>query len=330
MPDIKDFTRQPVERIHVREMKSANDYLSAYCRLSFQARKLGEALGVLERMARDQDCFRVLTVAGALIPAGMGAVISDLIEAGVVNCIVSTGANVTHEVVEIAGGRHYIGSEHVDDMELQRLEINRIFDTFLPETEYLAAQVWCEARFNELPERRLTPSALMKYLGQAAREKNSVLATAARHNVPVFVPAFSDCELALNVASYNRGKNPERAIIMDEMGDLDVFAGYIEQRERRGSIILGGGVPRNWAQQVFPYLTSIHRDDGRRQEFLGYDYGVRITTDRPEFGGLSGCTFSESISWGKYTSQSATATVVCDITIALPLLAGALLERLGR
>ena len=150
----------------------------------------------------------------------------------------------------------------------------------------------------------------------------------ARCQVPVFVPAFTDCELALNIAVYNlTAKDP---IVIDEMGDVVAFAELIEKSERRGSFILGGGVPRNWAQQVFPYLTHVHRHDGRRKEFLGYDYGVRIATDRPEFGGLSGCTFSESISWGKYTTESTTASVVCDITIALPLLAGALLERLGR
>jgi deoxyhypusine synthase len=325
---LKDYTPKPVEKIRVRRLKSANDYLTAFRSISFQARKLGHALDVLERMARDEGCLRIMTLAGALIPAGMGGVIGDLMEAGVVDCLISTGANVTHDLIEIAGGRHYIGSEHVDDAELQREQINRIYDTFLPETEYITAQRWLEERLDASEARRFTPSALMRHLGELAPE-DSLLATAARCGVPVFVPAFTDCELALNVAVYNR-KHPEKKITIDEMGDLDIFAEFLVRRERRGTIILGGGVPRNWAQQVFPYLSHIHRHDGRKHEFLGYDYGVRITTDRPEFGGLSGCTFSESVSWGKYTTESTTATVICDITIALPLLAGALLERLGK
>jgi deoxyhypusine synthase len=326
LPEPKEFTRHPVEKIRVRRLKSANDYLSAYSRLSFQARKLGQVLDVLERMARDEGCLRVMTLAGALIPAGLGGVICDLIEAGVVNCLVSTGANVTHDLVEAAGGRHYIGSELADDRELQKLQINRIYDTFLPEAEYTIAQKWLEARLEETSERRFTPSALMRFLGEAA-PADCLLGAAARRGVPIFVPAFTDCEMALDLAVYNRRR--QDPVVVDEMGDLETFARLIEAHERRGSIILGGGVPRNWAQQVFPYLSFVHRGDGRREEFLGYDYGVRITTDRPDFGGLSGCTFSESVSWGKYTAQSTTATVICDVTIALPLLAGALLERLG-
>lgn len=329
MSQVKDLIRQPVERIRVRQLKSVNDYLTAYGRLSFQARKLGQALEVLERMSRDSDCFRVMTLAGALIPAGMGGVICDLMEAGVVGCLVSTGANVTHDLVEATGGHHYIGSEHVDDALLQKHEINRIYDTLLPETEYINTQDWLEARLAAEGERRFTPSELVRWLGEIVPGQDSLLATAARCGVPIFVPAFSDCELALNIAVFNR-KNPRRAIAIDEMADLDNFARTMETKRRRGTIILGGGVPRNWAQQVFPLLSHLHRDDGRREEFLGYHYGVRITTDRPEFGGLSGCTFQESVSWGKYTTGSTTATVVCDITIALPLLAGALLERLGR
>jgi deoxyhypusine synthase len=324
-----EFTGQPVEAIRVRRLRSVNEYLSAYTRLSFQARKLGQALDVLERMARDDDCYRVMTLAGALVPAGMGGVICDLMEAGVVQCLVSTGANVTHDLVEATGGHHYLGSEHVDDTALQALEINRIYDTFLPETEYINTQNWLEARLTERRERRFTPSALVRWLGEIVPGRESLLATAARCRVPLFVPAFSDCELALNIAVFNR-QHPDDPIVMDEMGDLENFAQMMEGKPRRGTIILGGGVPRNWAQQVFPLLSHLHRHDGRRGEFLGYHYGVRITTDRPEFGGLSGCTFQESVSWGKYTTQSTTATVVCDITIALPLLAGALLERLGR
>jgi deoxyhypusine synthase len=328
LPDAKDLIRQPVERIRVRGLRTVGDYLSAYTRLSFQARKLGQALDVLERMARDEDCFRVMTLAGALVPAGMGGVVCDLIEAGVVSCLVSTGANVTHELVEVAGGHHYLGTEHVDDKLLQGLQINRIYDTFLPETDYINAEEWLDARLDESKQRRFTPSQLTAFLGGVSPE-DSLLATAARHRVPIFVPAFSDCEVALNIAIYNR-EHPDNPIAIDEMGDLEAFARIMEGKKRRGSIILGGGVPRNWAQQIFPFLSHLHREDGRREEFLGYHYGVRITTDRPEFGGLSGCTFSESVSWGKYTTESTTATVICDITIALPLLAGALLERLGR
>jgi len=257
-------------------------------------------------------------------------VVIDLIEAGIVTAVVTTGANVTHDLVNATGGAHYIGSDRVDDTELARLQINRIYDTFLPETCYNKTQTWVEKQLSSLRERRFTPEGLVRLLGERLEpEKISFVGSAARHGVPVFVPAFSDCELALDVAVYNH-KNPDKYVTIEELPDVESFARMVESRPRRGAIVLGGGVPRNWTQQVFPYLTALHRHDGRKGEFPGYDYGVRITTDRPEFGGLSGCTFSESVSWGKYTPESTTVSVICDITIALPLLAGSVLERLAR
>jgi deoxyhypusine synthase len=110
--------------------------------------------------------------------------------------------------------------------------------------------------------------------------------------------------------------------------DIERFAQFVRSQRRSGCIVVGGGVPRNWGQQVFPYLDVLAQSSNEEKRSHGYSYGVRISTDRPEFGGLSGCTFEESKSWGKYTADARFESVVCDATIALPLISGALLERM--
>lgn len=320
-----DFTDRPVRPIDVRGCHTADDYLSAFSKMSFQARRLGECLGVMEDMARDPECTRVLTVSGALVPAGLGGVIAAMIEEGLVDIVISTGANVTHDLLEGAGEHHYRGREDADDERLKELEINRIYDTFVTEKSYMAMENWMDRLLDDLPEKVYTPSVLLEYLGLHVPGETSFVRAAADRKVPVFVPAFSDSELALNLVIYNesRGKN----IRVDELKEIRVFAELLGARERAGVIILGGGVPRNWAQQIFPYLEHLERVQGKKVH-LGYHYGVRIGTDIPHHGGLSGSTFQEAVSWGKYKMKSTRASLLCDITIALPLLVGALLERL--
>lgn len=158
----------------------------------------------------------------------------------------------------------------------------------------------------------------------------SILTAAARHGVSLFVPAISDSELGLNVVSAGvQGKLPGGGRIeFSTLNDVELFASMVVKKKKSGLVSIGGGVPRNWAQQVYPYLNMKVRDE--RVNADGYHYGVRITTDRPEFGGLSGCTISESKSWGKYENRAVEASVICDATIALPLLASALFQRLEK
>src|SRR4030095_4484178 len=145
------------------------------------------------------------------------------------------------------------------------------------------------------------------------------LRVAADQKVPVFVPAASDSELGIAVAVYRKRDGIQ--VGFDEVADIERFAELIRSKPRCGCVVVGGGVPRNWAQQVFPYLDVLSRSLPDAREFVGYSYGVRTSPHRPEFGGLSGCTFEESKSWGKYAAGARFESVVCDATIALPLIA---------
>ena len=283
-------------------------------------------------MHRDEGCGIVLCLAGAMIPAGMGLVVERLIERGVVQAVVTTGANVSHDMVNAArdGHGHFLGSPDADDDELYQARINRIYDTNLPEDNYHAAELLLEEIWRPLADDAerpevMAPSDIFRLTGEGllALGRGGFLASAAKAGIPVFCGATSDSEFCLNFAKFRHRGWLE--LIMDEVADLFAMGEWVRAHRRRGTLIIGGGVPRNWAQQIFPLLDMI--DD---THFPGYDFGVRISTDNVVYGGLSGCTMSESKSWGKYAEHARFAEVSCDATIALPLLVSALFERLER
>lgn len=317
---------------------STNDTVSSLRHCSFQGRSLAYALDVWEAMCRDKKCVRVMSLAGAMVPAGMGLVIIRLIEEGLVDAIVCTGATMAHDMCNSVAANdqaHYIGDEFEDDILLREKAINRIYDTYLSEHDFQRAEKVLVKLMPRLHYHRATngvntisTNSFLRQLGRRLKGA-SILTTAAKHGVQLFVPGIADSELGLNVLVGNKvgAVGRGRHVVFDTLRDIDLFAALLLKHSRAGLVSVGGGVPRNWAQQVYPYLNMKVMD--RRVKAEGYHYGVRITTDRPEFGGLSGCTISESKSWGKYESRAIEASVICDATIALPVLATALFERLG-
>lgn len=307
-----------------KKVKNVDELLTALKSCAFQGRNLGIALDILEKMVTDDKILTVMTLSGALVPAGMAELICCLIENNLIDVIVSTGANTIHDLVDaVSNVGHYIGSPNVDDNDLFKARINRIYDTFLPEDNYkLAENILLEIihKTFESKEITITPSELINIIGQNIEER-CILSVAAKHNVPIFVPAFSDSELALDLIKFSVRENYK--FHLDIFGDVLKFADIIRNSEEFGTFILGGGVPRNWAQQIFPLLDQIDNI-----ESMGYNYSVRITTAVEYDGGLSGCTISESKSWGKYSLESKYITVWCDATIALPILITGLFQRL--
>ena len=331
-----DYLQTRISPVSPRDTGSVNDLLTALGGCSFQGRSLSRCLDVLENMARDESCMVVMTLSGAMVPGGMEETITQLIEEGIIDVLVTTGANISHSMVNHADDLnqgHYVGATAVDDVDLFKHSINRIYDTFLPEEGYHKGEVLLEAILkqhleqNEMDpaaEWRVRPSELFHLTGKAlaALNKRGILSAAARHNVPIFCGATTDSEYALNLVKYNNRNGWN--IVLDELADVHTFAESLLKTERSGTFIIGGGVPRNWAQQAWPLLEMTDRTDRH-----GYDMTVRVFTDSPAWGGLSGCTVSESVSWGKYTEKAIAAEVKCDATIALPLLTVGLFERLG-
>ena len=322
-------------------VKTVEEALVALQNCSFQGRNLGKALEVLSNMAFDSSCYRVLTLSGAMIPAGMEEIINKLIERGVISAIVTTGANIIHSIVNSAepydNQAHYIPSDKIDDKKLLEQRLNRIYDTLLPESGYQRADDLIlsilRERFKNKKKIIISPSQLFEIIGNALLTR-SFLKIAAIYQVPVFCGATSDSELALNLARYR--KRHGLTIILDEIADMEQYGNIMKEHisipgNSAGTIIIGGGVPRNWAQQIFPYLYDIMDVDPNTNENInGFKYSVRFHTAVPHDGGLSGCTVSESISWGKYSANSTHQSVWGDATVYFPLIATALLQRMGK
>jgi len=321
----EDYLFRKVTPFNVNKVQNVNDLLNSLKYCGFQGRNLGIALDILYKMVTDDDILTVLTLAGAMVPAGMGELICELMDHHLIDVLISTGANTIHDLVDaVSDIGHYIGSSNVDDNELFNLRINRIYDTFLPEDNYKLAE---DALLDILhkgfdkKEIKILPSDLLKLIGENLK-KESILSVAAKNNIPVFVPAFSDSELALNLIKYSVREG--YSFNLDILGDVLKFADIIRNSKEFGTIIIGGGVPRNWAQQIFPLLDQIDNI-----ETMGYNYSVRIHTATEYDGGLSGCTVSESKSWGKYSLDAKYVSVWCDATIALPILVTGLMQRLN-
>jgi len=319
-----DYLVKKISPLDPKKVKNIDDLLIALKSCGFQGRNLGKALDILETMVSDDKILTVMTLSGALVPAGMAEIICALIENKLIDVIVSTGANTIHDLVDaVSNIGHYVGTPNVDDDDLFKARINRIYDTFLPEDNYKHAEnVLLEIIHQEFESKEIniTPSELMKIVGQRIKQR-CILSVAAKHGIPIFVPAFSDSEFALNLIKFSVREGYKYNI--DIFGDVLKFADIIRNSAEFGTFIIGGGVPRNWAQQIFPLLDQIDNI-----ESMGYNYSVRITTAVEYDGGLSGCTISESKSWGKYSLESKYITVWCDATIALPLLITGLFQRL--
>lgn len=331
--DREDYLQKKITPYDPSKVKTVEDALMALEECSFQGRNLGIALEVLTNMIKADNCLRVLTLSGAMIPAGMEEVICQAIERKIIGAITTTGANIIHSIVNHANSdghqSHFMGTDKVDDEELFKYRINRIYDTYLPEEYYRnVADVLYTLLVNDFPIKKqhiVLPSKLYAYVGKKLPGR-SFLSIAAKHNVPIFCGASSDSEFAMNLARYRKYK--ELNIILDEVAEIENFAKLIKSYPTWGTIIVGGGVPRNWSQQIFPYLDQTREKDER--EYSGYEYSVRFHSASPEDGGLSGCTISESISWGKYSAQAKNQSVWGDATVYFPLIMTALFQRMDR
>jgi deoxyhypusine synthase len=327
----------PLETLDPTRATSVDALVRAMSRTAFGGRRLGEAADVLEAMVRDEVCFRVVSVSGAMTIAKQGLLLCEMIDRGWVQAVVTTGALMTHGFVEGAGMLHFKHRPELDDHQLYAKGYNRVYDTIELETNLDDTERILQQSLDDLPDDSVLSSRFVCEKLGAWLHKNvegrAILKSAYEHRVPVYVPAFTDSELGLDVALYRRLRARKRGVNVgfDPFLDLDDFTDRIRQQERLGILTIGGGVPRNWAQQVGPYLEILHKRTGEPEPLRRYRYAVRICPEPEHWGGLSGCTYSEGISWGKFLPPAEGgrfAEVFADATIAWPLLVRAVMERL--
>jgi deoxyhypusine synthase len=328
----------PIYPLDLSRIRTVDDLVRAMGQTAFTGRQIGDAAEVLEAMARDKQCFVVMTLSGAMTVAKMGLIFCDLVESGVVNAIVSTGALMAHGLVEATGHSHFRYDPKMDDSELFAAGYNRVYDSLEPELNLDAVEeVMQHILKNWNVDEPLCSWKINRRIGEhlsCTAKGRGILKSCFRHNVPVFVPAFTDSELGIDVALHQRlrkrtGSPPLR---FDPYEDFEQFARTMLATERMGLFTIGGGVPRNWAQQFGVYAELLARRGYEKLPLKRYNYGVRICPEPVHWGGLSGSTYTEAVSWGKFVPREEGgrfAEVFCDATVALPLVAGAVLRRLG-
>lgn len=318
--DKKRYLKKPVRPVEVKPGADVEDLLSRMGSTAFQGRNLSVAVDVWEDMLKARTTV-FFGLAGAMVPAGMREVVVYLIKNRFIDCLVSTGANLFHDIHETLGRRHYQGSHIMDDNDLKECGIDRIYDVFAVEEEFNEADRYIYDFSERLDKRPYTTREFLHLLGKDLAKKSSkdgIVSAAFRSNVPVYCPAVADSSIGIALAL----KDGPGHLIFDIIGDVKETAVMAAEAANTGVVYVGGGTPKNFIQQAEVTATLMNRD------VEGHKYAVQITADSPHWGGLSGCTFEEARSWGKIAKRSRHVTVNADATIALPLVVTALAKRM--
>ena len=329
---------KPLRPLDVAAANGFAELLTAMKDTAFGGRQLGEAADVLMEMTTDPDCFVIGSFSGAMTVAKQGLLLCEMIDRGMLDAVVSTGAMMAHGLVETHGLTHFKVEPDMDDRALYYAGYDRVYDTLelennLDDIEQLIYAVLDRWPAGEPCCSRTLFEAHGRQLCAEHPDGRGILLSAARKGVPIYVPAFTDSELGLDFGLWNRrarrdGRSPVR---FDPFLDLDDYTDRVARAKRLGIFTIGGGVPRNWAQQAGPYTGIIDKRLGGQGTLCRFRYAVRICPEPVHWGGLSGCTYAEGISWGKFVPPSEGgrfAEVAADATIAWPVLLAAVMARL--
>lgn len=319
-----DLLTTPVKHSDGYSISNISELIESFNGTAFQSRNLAKCLDVMLSMLQDPERPTIfLALAGAMIPGGLRKTIRDMLNLRMVDVLVSTGANLYHDAHEALGFHHYLAQKKVSDVELRKQQIDRMYDVYASNEEFLKTDNFIKNFADSLQPRQYSTREFLSKLGNILEDENSILKTASKNKIPIFCPAIADSSIGLSLAWHTHERNVKKSqpIFIDTILDNLEILKYKLKSNKTGAIHIGGGVPKNYIQQIGPMAEILNLDTP------SHSYGVQITTDDPKWGGLSGCTFKESQSWGKYTDKAKFATVYIDATIGLPLLFNACLEK---
>jgi deoxyhypusine synthase len=333
------YFKKKLEPIKVTKQKSISQLLNEMGKTAYQGRKLGEAVDIWENMIKEKDIVIAMGFAGSMSTAGQWTIVNWLIENRFIDVIVSTGANISEDIVDAMGLGYYQGNHMVNDEQLLNDDINRYYDVYGKETDYRKMEelvtdfvMTCKTDYN------YTSAEFLYLLGKYLGKKNipAISAVAAANGVPIFSPAMVDSAYG---ETFLLAKNQGHTVHIDSVKEFDQFVSIGTKTKEVGVVYVGGGVPKDLTQLIAISVSPMTEDKGvagrkgglrksLQEYYYPHKYAIQITTDSPQWGGLSGCTLEEAISWGKINSQTGTRAVCyCDATIALPLICHALAER---
>ena len=301
-----------VNHIKIRKSMSMNELAKQMQSTGvLGAGRLGKAVDISEAMVKDKECRVFLGLAGPLVPAGMREIIISIIEKKWVDVVVTTGATLTHDLGEALGYRHLQGSADADDAELNKKGLDRIYDSYMPNKIYEGMEDFIARNFEKLQGKKSIREFLWE-IGKLTPTK-SILKACFENSIPVFCPAISDSGIGLMIwGQLAKGKQIETRAFEDLKEIIEIAW----TAKKCGVIYFGGGVPKNYIQQAMQLAPKMA------------SYGVQVTMDRPEPGGSSGAELKEGISWGKLDPNARFVDLICDATIAMPIIYAALSERI--
>ncbi|TKX81432.1 deoxyhypusine synthase [Halorubrum sp. SD626R] len=334
-PNREEFHEDPVGHTRATADMTVGQLVEGYGDAGIGAASVNEAGDVLAEMFANEDCTVFLSLAGAMVPAGMRRIVSDLIRDGYVDALVTTGANLTHDAIEAIGGKHHHGRTHDPEKSLREHDeglrdegVDRIYNVYLPQEHFAAFEG--HLREEVFPALEADPDAegadavsiadLTRELGRAnaavnerddVAEDPGVAAAAYDCDVPVYCPAVQDSVLGLQAWMYAQTAD----FTLDALDDMTELTDLAFEADDAGCLLVGGGVPKNFTLQTMLVTPR------------AYDYAVQITMDPEATGGLSGATLEEARSWGKLEKDARNASVYGDATVMLPMLVAAARER---
>ncbi len=314
--DKKTLLKDVVKHVDITSF-DARPIIGAYSDMAFQARNLGRAAHILDMMLADKDCAVIMTLAGSLISAGLKDAIALAVENNLVDAIVSTGANIVdQDFFEALGFRHYKGSPELDDNQLRELAIDRIYDTLIDEDELRVCDMTIAEIANGLEPRAYSSREFIIEMGRYIDKKGlksdrSIVHAAYKAGVPIFCPAFSDCSAGFGLVHHQW--HAKKAMTIDSVADFRELTQIKLKNAETGILMLGGGVPKNFTQDVV-VATEILGEDRPMHR-----YAIQLTVADERDGALSGSTLQEACSWGK-VDTTWEQMVFGEATTTFPLL----------
>jgi deoxyhypusine synthase len=290
-----------IKHLKISDGMKVSELVEAMDGMGHGAKKISEAREIMKKMFGDKECKVFFGVAGAMVPGGMKEIILDMLDN--TDVFVTTGATLTHDLIEALGDSHFQCSELDDDSELNKKGMDRMYNVVMNNSVYEKMEDFFKKNFEEFKRCKSIKEFLWR-IGELING-GGILKKCYEKKIPIFCPGIADSGIGLMIWGRDvEGKGETNIGVFSDMKEIIDIAWT---SKKTGVIYIGGGLPKNFIQQALQFSK-------------GADYGIQITTDRPEPGGSSGAPLKEGISWGKLKKEAEFVDVFCDATIALPLI----------
>ncbi len=312
----KKFLDIPINQLNIDGSITVGQLVEHFSSMSIQARNLGTAAQIWERMLINQARPTIfLGLTGPLIAAGLRNIITNLIKENLVDVIVSTGAIIYQDLLYSLGGKHYQGYINVNNKRLRELRINRIYDVFTDDFIFEETDDYVDKFTERIEPGNYSSRQFLHELAKEVKDDNSILKASLDYNIPIFVPALNDSSIGIGLTKYWAKHKNSPNVTIDSIKDNYEIVQIILNSKATGAVYIGGGVPKNFVNDA---IVMANFDFNASVE--GHTYAIQISTALPMDGGLSGSTLNEAVSWGKIKDETRNVMVFQEASVGFPLL----------